>query len=81
MDVFIKEKLHVKRYARYMDDFVILICMNFSALPGVFSRIFEEAFGIRQAVAGAYLLFVGRENIRGDNTYILKQRDSIPMAL
>lgn len=31
---------------------VILICMNFSALPGVFSRIFEEAFGIRQAVAG-----------------------------
>ena len=26
--------------------------MNFSALPGVFSRIFEEAFGIRQAVAG-----------------------------
>ncbi len=31
---------------------VILICMNFSALPGVFSRIFEEAFGIRQVVAG-----------------------------
>ena len=25
---------------------------EFSALPGVFSRIFEEAFGIRQAVAG-----------------------------
>lgn len=24
LDVFVKEKLHVKRYARYMDDFVIL---------------------------------------------------------
>ncbi len=31
---------------------VILICMNITSLPGVFQRIFEEAFGIRQAVAG-----------------------------
>ena len=33
---------------------LILIGMNITALPGVFRRIFEEAFGIRQAVAGGF---------------------------
>lgn len=31
---------------------VILILMNFSQLPHVFGRVFSEAFGIRQVVAG-----------------------------
>jgi len=33
---------------------LILIGMNISVLPGVFRRIFEEAFGLRQAVAGGF---------------------------
>ena len=31
---------------------VFVICKNFSLLPDVFSRIFEEAFGLRQVAAG-----------------------------
>lgn len=33
---------------------VIIIIMNMGSLPGVFARIFQEAFGIRQAVAGGF---------------------------
>lgn len=33
---------------------IILIGMNFSVLPGVFRRIFQEAFGLRQVVAGGF---------------------------
>ena len=33
---------------------VFLILMNLSSIPGVFSRIFEEAFGIRQVAAGGF---------------------------
>lgn len=33
---------------------VFVIVANFSALPAVFVRIFEEAFGIRQVVAGGF---------------------------
>lgn len=33
---------------------VFVIVANFSALPAVFVRIFEEAFGIRQLVAGGF---------------------------
>lgn len=33
---------------------LILIGMNLTALPGVLARIMEEAFGLRQAVAGGF---------------------------
>lgn len=33
---------------------VIIIVKNASLLPGVFGRIFQEAFGLRQAVAGGF---------------------------
>lgn len=33
---------------------VFIIVANFSALPSVFARIFEEAFGIRQVLAGGF---------------------------
>ena len=33
---------------------VFLILTNLSSIPGVFSRIFEEAFGIRQVAAGGF---------------------------
>ena len=33
---------------------VFVICKNASLLPGVFTRIFEEAFGLRQVVAGGF---------------------------
>lgn len=33
---------------------LILIGMNITALPGVFARILQEAFGLRQAVAGGF---------------------------
>lgn len=33
---------------------VLLIVFNFRQLPGIFARIFEEAFGLRQAVAGGF---------------------------
>ena len=33
---------------------VFLILTNLSSIPGVFSRIFEEAFGFRQAAAGGF---------------------------
>ena len=33
---------------------VIIIIMNRGSLPGVFARIFQEAFGIRQAAAGGF---------------------------
>ena len=33
---------------------LIIIGMNITALPGVFQRIFEEAFGIRQFVGGSF---------------------------
>ena len=33
---------------------VVLIVLNFRTLPSVFARIFQEAFGIRQVVAGGF---------------------------
>ena len=33
---------------------IFLICRNITGMPSVFRRIFEEAFGIRQAVAGGF---------------------------
>ena len=33
---------------------VVIILMNLGNLPGVFSRIFQEAFGIRQVAAGGF---------------------------
>ncbi len=33
---------------------LIIIGINFSQLPGVFRQIFEEAFGLRQVVAGGF---------------------------
>ena len=33
---------------------ILIIVMNFGRLPGVFGRIFQEAFGFRQAVAGGF---------------------------
>ena len=33
---------------------LVIIFMNLELLPGVFQRIFEEAFGLRQAVAGGF---------------------------
>ena len=33
---------------------VFLILTNLSSIPGVFSRIFEEAFGVRQVAAGGF---------------------------
>ena len=33
---------------------VFLIFTNLSSIPGVFSRIFEEAFGVRQVAAGGF---------------------------
>lgn len=33
---------------------LIIIVMNITALPGVFQRIFEEAFGIRQFAGGSF---------------------------
>lgn len=33
---------------------IIIICTNITLLPEVFSRIFAEAFGLRQAVAGGF---------------------------
>ena len=33
---------------------LFLIIVNFRQLPGVFVRIFEEAFGLRQAIAGGF---------------------------
>ena len=38
----------------YLAITVILIVVNFRQLPGVFGRIFSEAFGLRQAVAGGF---------------------------
>ena len=32
----------------------IIIIVNFRSIPGVFGRIFEEAFGIRQVVSGGF---------------------------
>lgn len=33
---------------------VVIIVMNIGSLPGVFAKIFQEAFGIRQAAAGGF---------------------------
>ena len=33
---------------------ILIIVMNLGSLPGVFARIFEEAFGIRQVAAGGF---------------------------
>lgn len=33
---------------------IVLIAMNFSVLPDVFRRIFQEAFGLRQVAAGGF---------------------------
>ena len=33
---------------------IVLIIKNAAVLPSVFQRIFEEAFGLRQAVAGGF---------------------------
>ena len=33
---------------------ILIIVMNFGRLPGVFGRIFQEAFGFRQAAAGGF---------------------------
>jgi len=33
---------------------ILIIVMNIGSLPGVFARIFEEAFGFRQAAAGGF---------------------------
>lgn len=33
---------------------LFIIVVNFRSIPGVFDRIFEEAFGIRQVVAGGF---------------------------
>ena len=33
---------------------ILIIVMNLVSLPGVFARIFEEAFGFRQAAAGGF---------------------------
>ena len=33
---------------------LFIIAVNYRLLPGVFARIFEEAFGVRQAVAGGF---------------------------
>ena len=40
---------------------LIIIGMNITALPGVFQRIFEDAFGIRQFVGGSFgaILMIG----------------------
>ena len=40
--------------ALYFVMTIVIIVKNFSLLPGVFGRIFEEAFGLRQAVAGGF---------------------------
>ena len=32
---------------------LFLIIVNFRQLPGVFARVFEEALGLRQAIAAA----------------------------
>ena len=33
---------------------ILIIVMNLGSLPGVFARIFEEAFGVRQVAAGGF---------------------------
>ena len=33
---------------------LFLIIVNFRQLPGVFARVFEEALGLRQAIAGGF---------------------------
>ena len=33
---------------------ILIIVMNIGSLPGVFARIFQEAFGLRQAAAGGF---------------------------
>lgn len=33
---------------------ILIIVTNLGSLPGVFARIFEEAFGFRQAAAGGF---------------------------
>ena len=33
---------------------ILIIVMNIGSLPGVFARIFEEAFGVRQVAAGGF---------------------------
>ena len=33
---------------------ILIICLNITELPGVFKNIFQEAFGVRQAVAGGF---------------------------
>ena len=38
----------------YFGITVFVICTNASLLPAVFTRIFEEAFGMRQVVAGGF---------------------------
>ena len=40
--------------AFYFGIAVFVICKNASLLPAVFTRIFEEAFGLRQMVAGGF---------------------------
>ena len=38
---------------------ILIIVMNLGSLPGVFARIFEEAFGFRQAAAGGFVQALG----------------------
>ncbi len=33
---------------------LVIICLNITQIPGVFGRIFKEAFGLRQVVAGGF---------------------------
>lgn len=33
---------------------IVIILLNIRSLPGVFERIIQEAFGIRQAAAGGF---------------------------
>lgn len=39
---------------RYLLITIILIFINFNQIPAVFGRIFSEAFGLKQAVAGGF---------------------------
>lgn len=49
-----KEKKHVLMAVLYFVITVFIIVVNFRSIPAVFSRIFEEAFGIRQVAAGGF---------------------------
>ena len=54
---------------------IVIILLNIRSLPGVFERIIQEAFGIRQAAAGGFGAVLCWRQL------FLRLQESVPVSL